>query len=163
MPRRWILFLLFVLSLGRAAPPGHAQIADSSTGDEHAAAERAAQETAREWLQHVDSGAWSTAWEGMAPALRDTVAQEQWKQRGVQARRTLGIARSRRLVRAQYRGSLPQEPDAGPSVLLRYHSVFGADLYVENVLAVQTDEAWRVAGYEVAPVTSRSERGADSN
>jgi len=157
------LFLFFVLSPGLAAPPGHAQIADSSSGGEHTAAERAAQETAREWLQHVDSGAWSRAWEEMAPALRDTVAQEQWKQRGVQARSPLGLARSRRLVRAQYRDSLSQKPDAGPFVRLRYRSMFGADLYVENVLAVQTDEAWRVAGYEVATMASRSERGTDSN
>jgi len=157
----WVLSVLLVLSL--AASPSRAQNEVASAGDAHAAAKQAAQAAAQKWLRHVDTGAWTTAWEAAAPGLRDTVAQEQWRQRGVRARTVLGPVRSRRLMRVRYHDVLPQTTNAGPHVLLQYHATFGGGLYVETVLAVQRDEAWRVAGYEVAPVSGRSGRGTNSN
>lgn len=116
-----------------------------------------AQTAAQEWLGHVDTGEWGAAWDEMAPGLRDTVAQEQWRTRR-ESRAVLGAARSRRLVRAIARDSLSRAPNSGPFILLRYHSTFGPELYVETVLVEDTGDAWRVAGYEVGPVAGRPER-----
>lgn len=160
MHPRWVLSVLLVISL--AVSPSRAQVDTASTGDVNAAAKQAAQAAAQEWLQHVDDGAWEAAWDASASGLRDTVAQEQWKQRSVRARDALGRVRSRKLVRARYYDTLPKAKSAGPFVSLRYRATFGPRLYVETVLAVQTDEVWRVAGYEVAPVAGRS-RGVGSN
>jgi hypothetical protein len=116
---------------------------------------RAAWAAAQAWLGHVDAGAWGAAWDEMAPGLRDTVSQEQWRTRRTEARAALGAARSRQLVRAVARDSLARAPDAGPFVLLRYHATFGPDLYVEAVLVEDTGDAWRVAGYDMGPVVGR--------
>lgn len=155
MRRRWI-FSMLIVSISLVVSPGHAQVDAEPMGDEHTAATQAAQEAARGWLRHVDSGAWATAWDEMAPGLRDTVPQGQWRRRGGRARDVLGTIRSRQLARAEYRDTLRQGPGAGPAVVLQYHATFGTDLYVETVLALRTDEAWRVAGYEIAPVAGRS-------
>lgn len=155
MHRHWA-FSLLVVSVLLVASPARAQVNTVATGDEHAAATQAAQEAAQGWLRHVDSGAWATAWDELAPGLRDTVSQEQWRKRGSRARSTLGTSRSRQITRAQYRDTLGQSPGAGPAVVLKYHSTFGANLYVETILTLRTDEAWRVAGYEIAPVAGRS-------
>jgi hypothetical protein len=66
-------------------------------------------------------------------------------------------------VQTTARDSLRQVPDAGPFVLLRYHSTFGPELYIETVLVEDTDDAWHVAGYEVAPVADRPEQDWSSN
>mgnify|MGYP006283899339 CR=1 FL=1 len=158
---RWILPVLLLILV--AASPSRAQVDSVSTRGVHAAANQAAQAAAQEWLRHLDAGRWSAAWEAAAPGLRDTVAQEGWKQRGVRTRNALGPVRSRKLVRTRYHDTLPQTTTPGPYVLLQYHATFGMDLYVETVLAAQTDEAWQVAGYEVAPAASRRERDTGAN
>lgn len=155
MRRRWA-FSLLVISVSLVVSPGRAQVDPGSTADEHAAATQAAQDTARSWLAHVDVGAWAIAWKEVAPGLRDTVSLKQWGRRGARARDTLGTVRSRQLTRVQYRDTLRQSSDLGPAVLLQYHSTVGTDLYVETILTLRADEAWRVAGYEIAPVAGRS-------
>lgn len=122
------------------------------------AAEQSARAAAQDWLGHVDAGGWDAAWDATAPGLRDTVAQEQWREQRTPIRAALGAPRSRRLVQTIARDSLRQAPDAGPFVHLRYHSTFGPELYVETVLVEDTGDAWQVAGYEVAPVAGRPER-----
>ncbi|MFB6278963.1 MAG: DUF4019 domain-containing protein [Salinibacter sp.] len=145
--------ILLSLAAGSAEAQGHAEMTPDTS-----ATVRAAQTAAQAWLGHVDAGAWDAAWDEMAPGLRDTVSQEQWRTRRTEARAALGAARSRQLVRAVARDSLGRAPNAGPFVLLRYHSTFGPDLYVEAVLVEDTGDAWRVAGYEVGPVAGRPER-----
>jgi len=155
MDRSWTVLLLLAGSLSFVGPTS-AQVEDARgipPVQDTSAAERAAQEAAQEWLQHVDGGAWEAAWETAAPGLRDSVDQEQWRQRGTRARTALGPVRSRQLVRIQSRDSLRSSPETGAVVLLQYHSTFGAEFFVETVLAARSDEAWRVAGYEVALVT----------
>ncbi|PSQ84508.1 MAG: hypothetical protein BRD30_11650 [Bacteroidetes bacterium QH_2_63_10] len=148
-PGQFLLLLAGSLSL---VGPISAQVEDARgipPAQDTSAAERAAQEAAREWLQHVDEGAWEAA----APGLRNRVDQEQWRQRGTRARTALGPVRSRQFMRIQSRDSLRSSPETGAVVLLRYHSTFGAEFFVEMMLAARSDEAWRVASYEVAPVT----------
>lgn len=154
-PSRLLAHVAIVLSLaaGSAEAQGHAEMTPDTS-----AMVRAAQTAAQAWLGHVDAGAWGAAWDGMAPGLRDTVSQEQWRTRRTESRAALGAARSRRLVRSIARDSLARAPNAGPFVLLRYHSTFGPELYVETVLVEDTGDAWRVAGYEVGPVAGRPER-----
>jgi hypothetical protein len=131
--------------------------------DTLSAVEQSARAAAQDWLGHVDAGAWDAAWEATAPGLRDTVAREQWREQRTPTRAALGATRSRRLVRTTARDSLRRAPDAGPFVLLRYHSTFGAELYVETVLVEDTGDAWQVAGYEVGPVAGRPERNRAPN
>lgn len=154
MDRSWTIFLLLVgsLALGSSASAQVESTHWAPPVQDTSAAERAALEAAQEWLRHVDAGAWETAWNAAAPRLRDSVDQEQWRQRGTQARRALGPLRSRQLVRIQSHEAPAETPEAGPFVHLRYHSTFGSELYVETVVATNADEAWRVAGYEVALV-----------
>lgn len=141
-----VLIAVFMLPAARL---GYAQGGDAST-----TAKQAARKAARGWLQHVDAGAWETAWTEAASSLRDAVTEEQWRVQGARARETLGALRSRRLARVQSRDTLRQLPNAGPFVLLRYHSEFETGLYVETVLVAKGDDAWRGAGYEVAPVAA---------
>lgn len=133
------------------------------TSDTLTAAEQSARAAAQDWLGHVDAGAWDAAWDATAPGLRDTVAQEQWREQRTPTRAALGTPRSRRLVRTAARDSLPRAPGAGPFVLLRYHSTFGPELYVETVLVEETGGAWQVAGYEVGPAAGGPERNRSSN
>ena len=154
MGRSWTVLLLLAGSLSLLGPTS-AQVGDARgipAVQDTSAAERAAQEAAQKWLRHMNVGAWATVWEAAAPGLRDSVDQEQWAQRGTQARTALGPVRSRQLVRIESRASLRPSPEARPAVLLQYHSTFRAELFVETVLVARSDEAWRVAGYEVAPV-----------
>jgi len=120
--------------------------------------EKAARAAAQQWLQHVDSGAWSTAWDDAAPLLRKAISGEQWESRGAKARRVLGPLRSRRLIRVQRRDSIRQASRSSPFVLLRYRSTFRAGLYVETILAARTDDAWKVASYEVAPIAAAGDQ-----
>ena len=154
--RRHRVFSLLVVSALLVASPGRAQVDTALTADEYPAATQAAQDTARGWLEHVDVGAWAIAWKEVAPGLRDTVSLKQWGRRGARARDTLRTLHSRKLTRVQHRDTLRQGSGSGPAVLLQYHSTFGTDLYVETVLTLWADEAWQVAGYEIAPVESRS-------
>lgn len=134
-----------------------------ASSDTAAAAEQPAWAAAQDWLEHVDDGAWEAAWGATTPGLRDTVAQEQWREQRIPSRAALGSARARRLVQTIARDSLRRAPDAGPFVLLRYHSTFGPELYVETVLVEDTGDAWQVAGYEVGPVTGHPDRGGTGN
>lgn len=147
LPCRLVLVLVASATLLLADTPAHAQEKRELT-----ATEQAAQATVEEWLRHVEGGAWETAWDAAAPGLRDSVSQEQWQTRGTRVHEALGPVHSRQLTRVQYRDTLRQASETGPVVVLQYHSTFGTDLYVETVLALRTEEAWRVAGYEIAPV-----------
>lgn len=149
MMGRPAVLALVVLFLSPATRPGYAQ-----ERGEPPTTNQAAREAARGWLQHVHAGAWETAWTEAASSLRDAVTEEQWRTRGARARGTLGALRSRRLARVQPRDSLRQLADAGPFVLLRYHSEFETGLYVETVLVAKGEDAWRAAGYEVALVAA---------
>jgi len=157
MSRPSDLLVLVAFSLFLAVRPAGAQGDPVFAADTVSAAEQAARTAAQDWLEDVDAGAWGTAWEATTSGLRDTVAQEEWREQRVQVRAALGAARSRRLVQAIVRDSLRRAPDAGPFVVLRYHSTFGPALYVETVLVEDTGDAWQVAGYEVGPVTDRPE------
>lgn len=145
--RRPVALLSVIVLLLAVVCPGHAQPREGN-----ASARQAAHKAAQEWLRHVDTGAWSSAWEAAAPALRDSVAEEQWATQGARLRETLGALRSRRLARAQRRDTLQRAADAGPLFLLRYHSTFEDGLYVETLLLAPDGDTWTVAGYEVAPV-----------
>lgn len=152
------LFLLVVSVLSFTACSAGAQDHVPIAPDTLTAAEQSARAAAQDWLGHLDAGAWEAAWDATAPGLRDTLAQEQWRTQRTESRAALGPARSRRLVQTIARDSLRQAPDAGPFVLLRYHSTFGPELYVERVLVEDTGDAWQVAGYEVGSVADRPER-----
>lgn len=158
MDRHSAVLVLVVLFLFPTALPTYAQERGEPTTPK-----QAAREAARGWLQHVDAGAWETAWTEAAPSLRGTVTEERWRNRGARARKTLGALRSRRLVRIQSRDSLRQLADAGPFVLLRYHSEFETGLYVETILVAKGEDAWRAAGYEVAPVAASSDQRRGSS
>ncbi|MFB6271816.1 MAG: DUF4019 domain-containing protein [Salinibacter sp.] len=156
-PTMMRLGLILLFLSGMPAPATGATLAQLSAVEKRDTS--AAEQAARDWLRHVDTGAWAAAWKALAPGVRDTVSQTQWTRRASARAPMLGNLRSRRLIRAQPRDSLPQVPKAGPVVVLRYHSTYGTDLYVETLLVVQTREkGWQVAGYEVAPVAGRSGR-----
>lgn len=155
---RSVAFVLLVGLLFRPALPGHAQVREAADRSGADPAKEAARTAVQEWLGHVDSGAWSTAWNEAGSLLQEAMPIERWESRGAQARRTLGALRSRRLVRAERRDTLRQTSESGPFVLLRYRSAFEAGLYAETVLTAKTGDSWTVAGYEVAPIVTTSDQ-----
>lgn len=149
--------ILCLLACAGTCAPAAAQSAarGRTTAPDSADAARAA---AEKWLQQVDSSAWRAAREAASALLADSLSEEEWRARGRRVRNRLGHLRSRRLTRAQLRRQIERVSSGGPFVLLRFQSEFAAGLYVETVLTVWSEEGWKVAGYEVAPVSEEAPR-----
>lgn len=118
-----------------------------------------ATDAAQRWLQMMDAGAWEAAWEEASDLLKDSLSEEDWNERGAQARDEIGALRSRRLTRSQPRATLDHVDTEGPFVLLRYRAEFDGRLYVETILTVKSDDTWKVAGYEIAPMSGEPAAG----
>lgn len=153
MNTRLLLLLCILVPTGLSTA-----VQAQQTGPAFSNAEDAARRAAEQWLQQFDAGALTATWTEAAALLRETMSEEQWQERGAQARDRLGAFRSRRLFRTQRRDTLQQAPEAGPFFLLRYRSAFAAGLYVETVLVVQEEEGWHVGGYEVAPMAAAQQQ-----
>lgn len=148
IPVRFLVVLAVVLVSVPVYSSALAQPSDPTDDSTQEAAD-----AAQGWLQKVDAGAWEAAWEGAADLLADSLTQEEWSEQGAQAWDEIGALRSRRLTRSQPWSPLDHGDTEGPFVLLRYRAEYDAGLYVETVLTVKSDDAWKVAGYEVAPLS----------
>jgi hypothetical protein len=112
--------------------------------------EKAATDTAAQWLTIVDSGQYAESWFQAASALRNVVTKEQWKNALDSARAPLGKVVSRQFKSATYTTRLPNAP-AGEFVIIQYETSFQqVPGMIETVTPMlEKDGKWKVSGYYV--------------
>ena len=112
--------------------------------------EDAAQNSVEPWLALVDSAQYAASWEQAAGGLKKAVAAPQWEQAVMRAREPFGRLLSRKATARTYSTTLPGAPD-GQYVRLVFDSAFErkAAAVETAVMALESDGAWRVAGYFV--------------
>ena len=123
-------------------------------------AEDAAQAAAGAWLQIVDGGNYSAAWNQAAAALKRAARQPEWGEQAEAVRGSLGALQSRKVKSREYTEKAPATRTIGGRVytfgegkyvVIQYESAFASKAQaVESVIvAAEPDGAWRVAGYSV--------------
>lgn len=148
-PPLTVPLLLFVLMV-----PARASVAQS--GSERSAATEKARAAARTWLALVDEDAYQECWDTASPLFREEIEAEEWAQRVERLRDSVAAPGSRTLVATQYRDALQRSRRGGPFVLLKYRSGGKTGRLEELVVTVLEDTTWKVAGYQVMPLPSRS-------
>ncbi len=112
--------------------------------------EQEALRSARAWLALVDAGRYQESWSRAAALLKRAVPLVTWQRQLKAVREPLGKVKSRRLLTASYRRSLPGAPD-GHYVVIQFQTSFSRKKQaVETVTPLRgADGAWRVAGYYI--------------
>lgn len=170
MPLRSTLAVLLLLGgsagLAGAQPPG--VDADAKTAD----AKTKARDAAESWLALTDDDAFEESWARAAVLLQQRIERKAWVKRAERLRDTVQTLSSRTLALTRYRDSLrcvstertgafsDCTPTDGPFVLLKYHSSFATGRYEELLLTVRRDTTWKVAGYQVTPFRTATDRPA---
>ncbi len=113
-------------------------------------AEKAAIQSANEWLALADAGNSAATWDSAAPLFKNAVTKQQWAQALNAARGPLGKVESRKLKSATYAISLPGAPD-GQYVVIQFDSSFEHKRNaVETVTPMlDKDGKWKVSGYYI--------------
>ncbi len=114
------------------------------------AAEKAARAAATGWLAKIDAGKYADSWKDSATFFRGALTEKAWIDALNGARKPLGSALSRKLIKAESATSLPGAPD-GRYVVMRFNSGFAnKKAAVETVTFTQDkDGKWRAAGYYI--------------
>jgi serine/threonine-protein kinase len=111
-------------------------------------AEAEATAVARAWLDLVEHGRYALSWTAAAPALRQTIGEEEWEVALRSVRAPLGPCRSRVLRSRTTVEAFPGVPP-GPYTVIRFESGFdGQRGVIETVTTCLGDDGrWRVAAY----------------
>ena len=111
-------------------------------------AEKAAVQSALDWLKVVDAGEYGTSWENAAEFFKNAVAKDAWEQQLKAGRAPLGKVKSRELGLCQYRTSVPGAPD-GKYVIVQFKTSFdNKEAAVETITPLlDKDGKWKVSGY----------------
>ena len=111
---------------------------------------KAAIAVAEKWLALVDQGKYDESWGISAAYVRQAVPRDKWNASMKAARAPLGKLKSRKLLAADYRTSLPGAPD-GQYVVIRYKTSFEKKAEaVETITPMkEEDGSWRVSGYYI--------------
>jgi len=135
--------VLAVLGCGQQASSG-------GSPSSKPAAEKAAVESAKAWLDLVDDGRYFKSWEEAAAGFKVAVSQADWEKTARAVRTPLGKMLSRKLKSQQYATSLPGAPD-GEYVVIQYDTKFEKKASaVETVTPMlDKDGKWRVSGYYI--------------
>jgi hypothetical protein len=113
-------------------------------------AEKAAVESATQWIALLDEGNLPASWEAAAQHLKSSVSKAHWTKM-LRSRVALGPLKSRKLVSADYaKATLPGAPE-GEFVVIHFESSFE---YKSSALEMLTpirekDGGWRVSGYSI--------------
>lgn len=113
-------------------------------------AEKSAIESARVWLELVDSEKYMESWEGAAEYFKSAVSKDKWQQTIQAVRKPLGKTVSRELKSQRYATSLPGAPD-GEYVVIQYKTSFEnkKDAIETITPMLDKDGKWRVSGYYI--------------
>ena len=105
-------------------------------------------ETAKVWLEFVDSQRYTASWQTAAPVFKAAVTKDQWEKTIKTVRDPLGALLERRLFHDRFTSTLPGMPD-GEYLVLRFVTAFQhKQSAVETVSLMKDDhDTWRVAGY----------------
>jgi Protein of unknown function (DUF4019) len=116
--------------------------------DEHADA--AAKAAALAWLSLVDAGSYAESWTAASMRFREAIPKAQWESKVALGRGSLGALKSRRLLTATFKSTLPGAPD-GEYVVIRFESSFEhKEAAIETVTPMKDEHAtWRVSGYYI--------------
>jgi DNA-binding CsgD family transcriptional regulator len=109
------------------------------------AAESAAAQAARQWLELVDAGDWSASLAATTASFRSTNSIEAWEAASVEARVPLGRTLSRRLVSEE---GIPAPPNGYQLVRFRTRFENGGEA-TETLSLAREEAAWKVAGYYI--------------
>lgn len=111
-------------------------------------AEKAATESANQWLALVDAGNYAASWDNAAQFFKNSVSKAQWAKMLEASRAPFGKVESRKLKSATYSTSLPGAPD-GKYVVIQYATSFEhKKAAIETVTPMlDKDGQWRVSGY----------------
>jgi len=112
--------------------------------------EQAAIAAAQQWLALVDAGRYDQSWKQAAEYFRNAVSKTDWRDSMRTERAPLGRLKSRKILRADYRTSLPGAPD-GEYVVIQFATSFeNKQAAVETVTPqLEKDGRWRVSGYYI--------------
>ena len=106
-----------------------------------------AQQAALTWLAMVDAERYDDSWDASAPLFQAQVEKVQWGRMAAKARQPLGAKLSREMVVAEYRGELPNAPDAD-YVIFNFSTEFAdGKTWVETVTMMRVADRWRGLGY----------------
>jgi len=137
------LLVLVVAGCEKQAPSG-------ASPQSSPAAEKAAVESAQNWLVLVDAGNYAKSWEDAAALLKSSASQADFE-KSVQAARTpLGKMLTRRIQSQQFTTSLPGAPD-GQYVVIQYQTAFEHKAAATETITPMLDKdgQWRVSGYYI--------------
>jgi hypothetical protein len=113
-------------------------------------AEKAAIESARVWVELVDSEKYIESWEEAAEYFKSAISKDKWQETIQTVRKPLGKTISRELKSQRYVISLPGAPD-GEYVVIQYNTSFESKkVSVETITPMlDKDGKWRVSGYYI--------------
>lgn len=112
------------------------------------AAEKAALESAGQWINLVDNRQYAESWDAAAGYFQAAVGREKWLESLQAVRSPLGKVVSREVKSKRYVTALPGAPD-GEYVVIRYQTSFeNKKTGIETVTPMlDKDGKWRVSGY----------------
>ena len=111
------------------------------------ASEQRAIETAKAWLDIVDSGNYEESWSQAAPFFQSQLTSDQWVQAVDSVRSPLGDALSREVKNAAEHSTLPNAPDGEYVVMTLDSSFENSESVVEAVAVIKLSGKWQVVGY----------------
>ena len=104
--------------------------------------------SAQKWLEIMDQGQYAQTWETASVYFKSMISKEQWIEKVVPVRKSLGAVVSRTLNNSQHFTTLPGAPD-GDYYVLSFKSAF-----VNKASAIETvtmmkeaNGQWGLAGY----------------
>lgn len=111
-------------------------------------AEKAAIETAEQWLRLVDDGRYAESWASSADFFRGAVDEKEWVATMQSMRKPLGKNLSREVKSSRYLTQAPGAPD-GEYVVIQFKASFeNKKSAVETVTPMREENGeWRVSGY----------------
>jgi hypothetical protein len=109
--------------------------------------EKAAKQSAREWLALVDRGEYKASWKAAATFFRSQIDSAKRESAVASVRRPLGVVEERHFQSARYTRELPGAPD-GEYVVLQFQTKFANKAEaIETVTPAMDGGTWKVTGY----------------
>ena len=133
-----------------AKPPAEPEAEPMPEPQGNPEAEKAATESAKAWLDLIDTEQYAQGWQEAALYVRNLVAKDDWQKSLQAVRKPLGKLVSRELKSTLYTTSAPGAPD-GEYVIIQYNTSFeNKKSAVETVTPMlDNDNKWRVSGYYI--------------
>jgi Protein of unknown function (DUF4019) len=108
----------------------------------------AAPKAAMTWLHLIDQGRYAESWTTASTRFKAAVTEQTWQHALEQTRAPLGTLEKRTRQRMTFATSVPGAPD-GQYVIMQFHTTFSHKASATETVTcmLDTDGAWRVAGY----------------